>query len=114
MYKNWSLYQAYARAIKDTEGLEDQLGGMLERMEALEKENSGLHKSLNEEQGNSEETRAVTGQRIARLESYVEEYEKEVDELVTVKTQLEGNFVQITPDLLLILPNLCRIYTKIW
>lgn len=79
----------------DNDSLTDQVQKYLTKMEALDLENSKLRQSLEDAREAALEMQDVHLQRINRLESFVAEYEKELEEMTRAQGQLQNQIITL-------------------
>ncbi len=85
-----------ARSLKEeNEVLAGQMDKLLQRTEQHERENQRLRANLDEEVASNEESRAMQGHKLARLESFAAEYEREVEDLTTAKAKLQEQIIAL-------------------
>ena len=79
----------------DNENLVNQLQNVLGRSDSVEHENQRLKCKLEEDFDAGEEMKEMQNQRIARLEHFITEYEKEIEDLNTSKNQLQNQIISL-------------------
>ncbi len=80
---------------EEGESMSSQLEKTSQRAEAAEHENQRLRMSLEEEVAAGEECRDLQAQKLARMESFTAEYEREVEELSAAKGRLQEQIIAL-------------------
>ena len=80
---------------EENESLSYQIQKTLGKVETLENENCRLKNAIEDNLVADEEYKEFQAQRISRLESFIAEYEKEIDDLSNAKTRLENQIISL-------------------
>ncbi|TRY68602.1 hypothetical protein TCAL_14254 [Tigriopus californicus] len=89
------LTEKYNTSVDENESLVNQFQNVLIRIEGLEHENSRLKNSLDECLTAEEEFKELHAQRIARLETFIKEYEREIEDLNESKGGLQNQIIAL-------------------